>query len=500
MERNKKEKMMYLIIAILTLVVIIGGISYAFFSANITTINEENNQTKVIAKALVDVTMEYGGIIESNGALPGYKVVKTIHVVGSGPADAEAVTINLTLTPNVIEFKDHVKYSIYAVENSNIGIEEICEGANQVVESGKYYDDMQCDVSALGEVIKSGIFVDKKVIRESVTVEYDTDRTYYILIEYLNDEEKEQNSEQGRSFTVNLGYEEGNQTFSDYIVNQAKKDNAIEEFNHEATEQTPALTDYRYVGADPKNYVYFGCEGNSCTEDNLYRIIGFIPTQSSENGEYENRLKLIKANYYTENESGLLLPTHGSYPVTGGYGYQWTNNTDNKWEESTLQNQVLNGVYWNSLGEYKNYISPAVWYLGTPSGTNYGSHTPDYFYTTERSDSSRGATYLIANIGLIYPSDYGYSIGVDYRELSVSNYKGEYVKNAWLFNKSYDWTISAVENDNWNAWNIFSSAELDWTYSNSRERVWGIRPTFYLKADVQYASGTGSIMNPYRIK
>ena len=89
---------------------------------------------------------------------------------------------------------------------------------------------------------------------------------------------------------------------NEYIMN--KNDASIEEITHEATEQTPALTDYRYTGKDPNNYVYFGCEGTECTEDNLYRIIGVIPTQSTVDGEFENRVKLIKADYYTENESG----------------------------------------------------------------------------------------------------------------------------------------------------------------------------------------------------
>ena len=31
-------------------------------------------------------------------------------------------------------------------------------------------------------------------------------------------------------------------------------------FQHDATEQTPALTDYRYIGNDPYNYVYFNCD------------------------------------------------------------------------------------------------------------------------------------------------------------------------------------------------------------------------------------------------
>ena len=48
-------------------------------------------------------------------------------------------------------------------------------------------------------------------------------------------------------------------------------------FEHEATEQTPALTDYRYIGDDPYNYVYFNCDSlDNQNEDTceVWRIIG----------------------------------------------------------------------------------------------------------------------------------------------------------------------------------------------------------------------------------
>ena len=51
---------------------------------------------------------------------------------------------------------------------------------------------------------------------------------------------------------------------AEYIVNKSKTDETMEEFSHEATDQTPELTDYRYTGSNPNNYVYFGCEDN-CT-------------------------------------------------------------------------------------------------------------------------------------------------------------------------------------------------------------------------------------------
>ena len=48
-------------------------------------------------------------------------------------------------------------------------------------------------------------------------------------------------------------------------------------FEHPATEQTPALTDYRYIGNDHYNYVYFNCDSldNQNAETcEVWRIIG----------------------------------------------------------------------------------------------------------------------------------------------------------------------------------------------------------------------------------
>ena len=83
-----------------------------------------------------------------------------------------------------------------------------------------------------------------------------------------------------------------------------------------------------------------------------------------------------------------------------------------KWEDSSLRN-TLNAEYWNSLGEYQSYIEKAKWYLGAPSIKNHNTYTIEQFYTLERSNTpgkSGGVISYINNIGLMYPSDYGYSI------------------------------------------------------------------------------------------
>ena len=49
-------------------------------------------------------------------------------------------------------------------------------------------------------------------------------------------------------------------------------------FTHEATEQLKATTDYRYIGANPNNYVKFN--------DELWRIIGVFDVDD-ETGKWK---------------------------------------------------------------------------------------------------------------------------------------------------------------------------------------------------------------------
>ena len=108
-------------------------------------------------------------------------------------------------------------------------------------------------------------------------------------------------------------------------------------FTHEATEQTTALTDYRYIGADPNNYVKFN--------DELWRIIGVFDTDDGT-GKVEKRLKIIRnesiGNYSWDNKD----KTTGAESTYG----------KNEWTDARL-NYLLNpghesetnggSLYWN---------------------------------------------------------------------------------------------------------------------------------------------------------
>ncbi len=273
--------------------------------------------------------------------------------------------------------------------------------------------------------------------------------------------------------------------FSKFLIDLSESDPSIEKMSHEETTQTGnnANSDYRYVGKNPNNYVCFGSDLESCPEENLYRIIGVIPTQSSTNGQYENRVKLIKATnwnsqYYWHNDGNVNVYVNNNY-----------------WENSTLKN-TLNTQFWDSLGNYQKGISPAKWYLGALPQGSYTTHTPNQFYKAERGNKV-GTNHLIAynaNIGLMYPSDYGYSIGSNYQNNSIYEKRNEYESLSWL-SKGSEWTITHVS-DYDHAWYINK------TYVNGANVYGvqtGVRPSFYLKEEIRYKNGEGTKENPYRI-
>lgn len=296
---------------------------------------------------------------------------------------------------------------------------------------------------------------------------------------------------------------------SDYIIAQSETESTLEHIIQSKTVQTGsnATDEYRYSGESSKvnNWVCFGSEAIPCPEDNLYRIIGVIPTQKEINGKYENRVKLIKANFYNESESGLYSAST--------YGYHWNEGISNSWEQSTLQLKVLNGVYWQSLGEYQKFIDTTLWYLGAITYTNLGSYTPKSLYVVERQNLkgiSGGATSYTNYVGLMYQSDYGYSIDKSLWDSKINSNTQSYKSDAWIYHGESgndEWTINpeATYNQGISTYGatvgVITTAGLVYhrhTLYNSVIQF--IRPTFNLKSNVLYKSGTGTSSNPYRIE
>ena len=100
-------------------------------------------------------------------------------------------------------------------------------------------------------------------------------------------------------------------------------------------------------------------------------------------------------------------------------------------------------------------------------------------------------------IGLMYPSDYGYSVlsSSCTRTTNLGSYGTTCAGQSWLYGKGIEWTITPGGTANY-VYYIDNYGFVDRYYAIYGN---GIRPVVYLDSTVYKVSGTGSIDSPYII-
>ena len=268
----------------------------------------------------------------------------------------------------------------------------------------------------------------------------------------------------------------------------------------------------RFIGANPNNYVSFNNE--------LWRIIGVMNNIDDGTGTLESRLKIIRdesiGNYSWDNKAngvGSSISDHGS----------------NDWSDSALQ-QVLNSeAYWNRTSgecpyggngatttcdfsntgltsEAKIMISNAVWNLG--GSIAFDDVTASTFYERERGTTvyTGRPTEWTGQIGLVYPSDYGYatsggSTGRDTclaMELYNWDSSSDCYNNDWLYNSSnYQWTLTPDSSRSNNVFLVGILGLVGTYYANHTNNA--VSPVLYLSSNVRITGGDGSRDNPFQL-
>ena len=263
----------------------------------------------------------------------------------------------------------------------------------------------------------------------------------------------------------------------------------------QGTGQVVQENGYRYEGKDPNNYIWFNNE--------LWRIIGVFDEATHEVSG-QNLVKIIRA----DSIGGLA----------------WHKSNTNDWTASSLMN-LLNGAYLNSEngtgGEYcygysttvgancdytetgindtyRSMIENVTWHLGGHSTYNA---TAEAFYGYERGTTvySGRPTTTTGYIGLMYPSDYGYSVlsSSCARTTNLGSYsKATCAGQSWLYGQGYEWTITPRSSD---SSNVFSLHSIGSVGSNSAYDGYAARPVLYLDSSVYVYDGNGSQSDPYII-
>ena len=301
-------------------------------------------------------------------------------------------------------------------------------------------------------------------------------------------------------------------TLADYIINEVYTGTDGENglYYHDADLANGAQDNsYRYSGANPNNYVCFGSDEETCPAENLYRIIGVFDDDKDSNYQ----IKLIKADYTTSDMLGTDgRDYYGAYSnSTSNYkgsmelstiaGYRWNYDTSvssggsSNWTTSEFNTINLNTNYWNYLDTtWQDLIATTIWHLG---GMTSSSNTVKEFYDGERNNTGYGSnpTTYTDEIGLMYPSDYGYAANPDAWTKDISDYDSSTIKsNNWLYMGLYEWTITPLSSGSSAVFYVRSNGYLNYSSASSG---YAARPVFYLKSNVALQGGNGTSNDPF---
>ena len=186
------------------------------------------------------------------------------------------------------------------------------------------------------------------------------------------------------------------------------------------------------------NYVSFNCHKKECEK---WRILGVFDKKNSNSYNTLPSIKLIK-------DTPIDKINYNNEDLNGNY-------------DKSYINTYLNGVYYDNLdNQSKKIMINTDWNIG--SIRNIGLYEED-----EVSNK------MIANIGLLSPSDYLYLKDNSWIKLDKAVFLNKIGKNVLIFDSQMK------EGNNYQEYNIY--------------------PCVYLRGDVSVISGDGTINNPYSL-
>ena len=504
MDKTRKKYIALVIVTVVISIIALVGASYALLTMTI-----EGDKKVSLTAGILKVDFDEGDNINLNEIAP---------MTDSQGLKTTPYTFTVTNNGNINAY-----YHVSLEEDSNNTLDNSYLKMRLTSDNG--YDSGVVKVSSYG----TGEFD----ITSEATLEPSDKVTYQLWMWLDNDADNSAQGKEYKSKIVVTSYDRKSPTAVDTLLAKVNPEDldyatATEEqqkemwtFSHPATEQTEALTDYRYIGSDPNNYVTFN--------DETWRIIGVF-TVDDGTGNVEERLKLIR------DESIGSYSWDNKDTSTGAESTYGKNN----WTDARL-NYLLNpghesesaggSLYWNSGSgtcysgtrngtkncdftttglkeEAREMIGDTLWYLGGASSYKSASDgLTSHFYSYERGTTvySGRDTSWVGKVGLMYPSDYGYAtsggsttdrnacLNKELYNWNSSDFS-DCKNNDWIFNSSSQWTITPPTSPSSSVFYLNFAGHVN---SNNTTNANGVRPVVFLKSNIKIVDGDGSSSNPY---
>ena len=487
MEKNKKKALILSIVAVVTLIALVVGATYAYFKAQGGT--GSSTEVKVTTYTTDMLTFTTGSAISlyadqssfgsDKGSLSGETFAKATLVANNKTNEA---TDNYYVYFNIEN--NTFKYTL-GEDKPELILTVTGPDGNEVTSlPGLTYKTVQDrenkSISGFDVTTTNGLITiaNKKTITATQATP-SKEEQYTLKLTFVNYEgDQTANATSTLSAKVMIQKEPIVTTLASYITNLytgTQGENGI--YYHDATLTNGAGDNsYRYAGASDavNNYICFGSNATPCPADNLYRIIGVFDNQVGEN-QTEQRVKLIKSTSVGDKE--------------------WNGNSNNTWSTSSL-NSYLNNDFLNVFDETtKGKIAETTWSVGGFSDSSQPAKT---IYQNEIVNPDPGhyssETEYRAKVGLMYASDYGFAAAPSAWTTTLRKYDGEAIKNVnWMYIGTDEWTISRYAVTDFNVFFVFSTGFVD---SYDAANALAVCPVFSLSSSVNYASGSGSATDP----
>ena len=479
---NKKQAIILSVVAIVTLLSLILGATYAYFQASgnsgsSTNVNVTTYTSDLLTFEIGDDIAVYAdqtSFASGKGNATGSTFAKAILTANNKTNEAtKNYYVYLNISENTFTYTQNEstpELLLTIKDTSGNEITSITGLTHKTVTDGK-----GASISGFDITTKSGVITlfDNREITATPT----KTEEWNITVTFVN-YNANQTGNAGKSFNAKLMIQQesqSNQTLlADYVISQytgTQGDNAL--YYHNSTLTNGAGDNsYRYAGASDSvnNYICLGSDATTCPDANLFRIIGVFGDQT----------KVIRAKSVGNQK--------------------WDTNNSNTWASSSL-NTYLNGTYLTSLGTLKNKIATTTWKVGGGSWSNIGTSVPKTAYQYEVGSNASSTTYE-SKIGLKYVTDYEFAANpnswtlVGYNSSDATkDYRFSKGEN-WLYGGGWDWTISRSSDNSNDAFRVYDYGRVSNLYVSN---YFGARPSFSLLSSTNYVSGSGTQSDPIRI-
>ena len=522
MDKNKKNAIVLSIVAVVTLIALVVGATYAYFQNQYgSASNADVNVTTYTTDML---TFETGNAIslyadqttfgQEKGSLSGETFAKATLVANNKTNEATGnYYVYFNIENNTFKYtlgEDKPELILTVTGPDGNEVTELPGLTHKVVQDRENKSISGFDVTTTNGLIT---IANKKTITATPSKEEE----YKLKLTFVNYEGNQtENTTSGLSAKVMIQKESMVNSLASYITNLytgTQGENGI--YYHDSNLTNGASDNsYRYAGASDQvnNYVCFGSNVTPCPTDNLYRIIGV----------FGDRVKLIKADYATSALLGVDGDYKQAYTATGNASstykgnnlaniaaYNWNKSNQNTWSLSNLNKTNLNTNFITNIGaDWAAKIADTTWKVGGNTWANIGTQPANTAYQNEivnpvTTSSQDNKTEYSAKIGLMYVSDYMYAAPQDKWTLvgyngsdASKDYRAATSVN-WMYMGLYEWTLSRSAYNSYNAFNVTITGFVD--YNNVGNSAYGVRPVFNLSSSVNYVSGSGTAADPIRI-